>query len=222
MFTGIIEEFGEIVSVTGGSKLKDLIIRAKVVSENIKLGQSISVNGVCLTVTEILSNGFKLQVGQETLKTTNLGELRTGNKVHLERGMMVGSRFDGHIVQGHVDGTAELSKKHEIGENLELTIKYPEKLGAYFIEKGSIALDGVSLTIQSIDRKSNLLSVFLIPHTIRSTLFSGYREGKILNIEVDVVGKYIHSLMSLLLNQGNEEKNTKNLSMDFLAKQGYL
>ncbi|MBU1626485.1 riboflavin synthase [bacterium] len=222
MFTGIIEEIGEVKSISGKNQLKELILNVKKIEEKTTPGQSICVSGVCLTITEIISNGIKLQIGKETLKTTNLGELRSGHKVHLERGMLVGSRFDGHIVQGHVDGTTRLAKKVVIGESLELTFKYPEGLGIYFIQKGSVAIDGVSLTIQSIDRKANLLTLFLIPHTVKSTLFSEYREGKISNIEVDLLGKYIHNIIRTILDVNNKNKIAKDISLELLAKQGYL
>ena len=222
MFTGIIEEIGKISSIKGGNEIKELSIHAPKIAKDAEKGQSISVNGVCLTVKETFSSGFQVQMGTETLKTTSLNGIRTEDRVHLERGMTIGSRLDGHIVQGHVDGTSELINKIKRGDNLQLSVKYPENLGMFFIKKGSVALDGVSLTIHSLDRKSNLLIISLIPHTIKSTLFSEYNEGKILNIEVDLIGKYIYNFISGLIN-GNEKNKAKNeLSMEFLAKQGYL
>jgi riboflavin synthase len=222
LFTGIIEEIGVVETIGGNSQLLDLTFNVKKINENATLGQSVSVNGVCLTVTEVKPRLIKVQIGQETLKTANLGALKVGNKVHLERGMLIGSRFDGHIVQGHVDGTTKLIKKTSVGENLELTFQFPDNLGIYFIPKGSVAIDGVSLTIQSIDRRSSCFSVFLIPYTLKSTLFSEYREGRISNIEVDLLGKYIHNMIAIMINIDNKDKMKKDISLELLAKQGYL
>jgi len=221
LFTGIIEEIGKITSISGGSRFKELVVHARRIAQEAKLGQSISVNGVCLTITKTFSSDFQVQMGTETLKITNLSKLKAGDKVHLERGLKIGERLDGHLVQGHVDGTCELVRKSKSGENIELTIKYPQEIGTLLIPKGSVALNGVSLTLHSINRKSNHFVVSLIPHTIKSTLFSEYKEGTTLNIEVDLVGKYIHNIISEML-KNNSKRNIDSLSKEFLAKQGYL
>jgi len=222
LFTGIVEEIGEIVSITSRNQAKDVIIKAPSIFDSVILGQSICVNGVCLTISKIVSKGIEVQAGFETLRTTNLNEIAIGMEVHLERAMQVGSRFDGHIVQGHIDGTCKLLRKLKRGENLEFSVKFPPELGIYLIDKGSVALDGVSLTLVSVDKENSVFSVGLIPHTLKTSLFSEYSEGKILNIELDLIGKYIHNVITELFYEDSKKEKINSITKDFLVKHGYL
>jgi riboflavin synthase len=171
-------------------------IQCRLVLEDIKEGASISVNGVCLTAVNIQPDGFWCDLSPETLARTNLGALREGSLVNLERPAAVGSRLSGHIVQGHVDGTAEfLSLEPFADGNWWLKVRLPAELDRYVIHKGSITLDGVSLTVASLD--GNIAGVAIIPHTYQNTIMRGYGPGTVINVEVDLIGKYVEKLMTL-------------------------
>jgi riboflavin synthase len=191
LFTGIIEEVGTVAAA--GSRMR---IECRLVLEDIKEGASISVNGVCLTAVNIQPDGFWCDLSPETLARTNLGALREGSLVNLERPAAVGSRLSGHIVQGHVDGTAEfLSLEPFADGNWWLKVRLPAELDRYVIHKGSITLDGVSLTVASLD--GNIAGVAIIPHTYQNTIMRGYGPGTVINVEVDLIGKYVEKLMTL-------------------------
>jgi riboflavin synthase len=190
MFTGIIEELGEVLEA--GSHLK---IRCRTVLEDASLGSSIAVNGVCLTVVELDRDGFSADLAPETLARTNLGALTRGSLVNLERPLAAGQRLSGHIVQGHIDGTAEfLSLDPLPEENWSLAIRVPPELDRYLIYKGSVALDGVSLTIASLE--NCILGAAIIPHTYENTAMRAYRRGARVNIEVDLIAKYVEKLVA--------------------------
>ena len=189
MFTGIIEELGAI-ALEGGR----LRILCRAALSGLSPGASIAVNGVCLTAVRIASDSFGADLSPETLARTSLGHLTPGALVNLERPLAIGDRLGGHIVQGHVDGTAQVLSLDALpDENWELRVSVPPELGRYMIYKGSIAIDGVSLTIASINATE--LSIAIIPHTYASTSMQGYRRGTIVNIEVDQIAKYIEKLL---------------------------
>ena len=189
MFTGIIEELGTIA--VAGSRLR--IECAKVLEDSTE-GSSIAVNGVCLTAVRLQRDGFWCDLSPETLARTNLGALRPGALVNLERPVAVGDRLSGHIVQGHVDGTAEfLSLKPLPDQNWWLEVRIPPELDRYMIHKGSVALDGVSLTIAGL--KDHVLSVAIIPHTYANTAMQRNRPGAAVNVEVDLIAKYVEKLV---------------------------
>lgn len=189
MFTGIIEEVGKVV--VGGQKLH---ILCQKVLQDARQGSSIAVNGVCLTAVDIQSDGFWCDLSPETLARTNLGALRQNSLVNLERPAAVGDRLSGHIVQGHVDGTAEFLALAPLTEgNWWLTVRIPRDLDRYLIPKGSVTLDGVSLTIASLE--GEIAGVAVIPHTYENTVMREYRPGAALNVEVDVIGKYVEKLL---------------------------
>ena len=194
MFTGIIEELGEIASVEpqqAGSRLR---VRARHVISDAKLGDSIAVNGVCLTAVELSTEGFTADMAPETLRRTNLGTLKPGTRVNLERPMRIGGRLDGHIVQGHVDGTGELIALTELGSgNWWLDIGVPSELERYLVFKGSICVDGISLTVASLE--SGRLSITIIPHTYAATNLRTRRPGDRLNLECDIVAKYVEKMI---------------------------
>ncbi len=189
MFTGIIEEVGTIG--VAGSRMR---IQCRLVLEDIKEGASIAVNGVCLTAVDIQADGFYCDLSPETLARTSLGALREGSPVNLERAAAVGDRLSGHIVQGHVDGTADFLSLAPLPDgNWWLKVRIPAELDRYVIHKGSITLDGVSLTIASLD--ANVVGVAIIPHTYQNTVMRGYAPGFTINVEVDLIGKYVEKLM---------------------------
>jgi len=195
MFTGIVEETGTIEFVQPLSAGARIRIQAAAVLSDLTPGASIAVNGVCLTAVEIGSHGFECDLAPETISRSNLGELQAGSSVNLERPLLPTSRLSGHIVQGHVDATAEVVELKALGDdNWWLTVRVPGELERYFVSKGSITIDGVSLTIASID--SGLIGVTIIPHTYQNTRMRGYHPGVYVNIECDILAKHIERLLS--------------------------
>ena len=189
MFTGIVEEIGTIVGTRPGG----FSIRASDVLEGLGLGDSISVNGACLTATELGPGSFSVDVVPETLRRTNLGSLSEGSPVNLERGLRAGGRLDGHIVQGHVDGTGRIESIREDGDAVMVSIAAGPSIMRYVVEKGFIAVDGVSLTVVGCDEER--FSVTIIPHTWKHTIM-GLREcGDQVNLEVDILAKYVERLV---------------------------
>src|SRR5580704_11295394 len=189
MFTGIIEEVGVVVAA--GHRMR---VQCRLVLEDIKEGASIAVNGVCLTAVNIQPDAFWCDLSPETLARTNLGALRAGSLVNLERPAAVGDRLSGHIVQGHVDATAKFLALEPLSEgNWWLTVGIPRELDRYLIPKGSITLDGVSLTVAALD--GDVAAIAIIPHTYQNTVMREYRAGAAVNLEVDVIGKYVEKLL---------------------------
>lgn len=193
MFTGIIQKVGKVQKIDGPRYWIEIGFD----SSTLELGESIAVNGVCLTVAEISSPLAQFFLSEETLARTSLGKLREGSRVNLERAMVASSRLSGHIVQGHVDGIAPLVRMSEAGESRILEFDLPESIARYCVEKGSISLNGVSLTINTIEKKSGSparISLMIIPHTWEHTQFSNLSLGEPVNVEVDIVAKYVESL----------------------------
>ena len=194
MFTGIVEELGQVVSVEAGEESAVLRVRGPLVTSDATHGASIAVNGVCLTVVEHDAESFSVDVMAETLRRSSLGALSAGDPVNLERAMAANSRFGGHIVQGHVDGTATITAR-EPGDRWEVvTFTLPGSLARYVVEKGSITVDGVSLTVSAVTGDS--FSVSLIPTTLDLTTLGHKGIGATVNLEVDVLAKYVERLMS--------------------------
>ncbi len=188
MFTGIVEEVGSVKAVEEGG----LVIGASAVLSDVKVGDSIAVNGACLTVTAYDESGFSVDVVPETLRRTNLGELASGAPVNLERSMPAYGRFGGHMVQGHIDGTADIRSIESEGDALTVIFDAPPSIMRYVVEKGFIAVDGASLTIVNCDNFS--FSVSLIPHTQDNTIFKTKSAGDSVNLEVDITAKYVERL----------------------------
>ncbi len=189
MFTGIIEEVGTIA--VAGHRMR---LQCRLVLADIKEGASIAVNGVCLTAVDIQPDGFWCDLSPETLAVSNLGALREGSLVNLERPAAVGDRLSGHIVQGHVDGTAEFLALSPLPDgNWWLQVRMPHDLDRYLIHKGSVTLDGVSLTIAAIE--NDVAGVAIIPHTYQNTILHSYGPGTAINVEVDLIGKYVEKLI---------------------------
>lgn len=189
MFTGIIEEVGTVE--TAGSRMS---IRARTVMSDLKEGDSVCVNGVCLTAVRLHAGGFGADLAPETLRRSNLGALHAGSLVNLERSMPANGRFSGHIVQGHVDGTGEVISLEELGDqNWWLTIQLPPEMLPYVVFKGSITIDGISLTIAKLER--DRLSVTIIPHTYQVTAMRNWKPGWRVNLEADIVAKYVERML---------------------------
>lgn len=193
MFTGIIEEIGTVAMLQRGQHSAVLKIQAKTVLEGTKTGDSIAVNGVCLTVTELFSDSFKADVMHETLDRSALAKLVCGSRVNLERAMPADGRFGGHIVAGHVDGVGRITRIRRDDTAVWYTVEADSGVLRYVVEKGSVALDGISLTVADVTAKN--FSISVIPHTVRQTVLHERREGDLVNVETDVVGKYIEKLM---------------------------
>ncbi|WP_018590405.1 riboflavin synthase [Terrisporobacter glycolicus] len=215
MFTGIIEEIGIIQSIKKNNKSSVLSIQGKKIFEDIHIGDSISVNGVCLTVTTFSNKTFTADVMNETLSRSSLGSLKNGSYVNLERAMSSSGRFGGHIVSGHIDGTGRIIKIKRDDNAIWYTIIVEDSLIRYIVEKGSVAIDGISLTIANVNKNS--FSVSIIPHTSQETILSHRLVGDIVNIENDVIGKYVEKLITFEKNK----KDESNITMDFLINNGF-
>jgi len=213
MVTGIIEELGTVEALEtrpAGARLK---VRCAAVLADMSIGASIAVNGVCLTAVDRRPDSFSADLAPETLRRSNLGDLRAGSRVNLERPLSPSGRLDGHIVQGHVDGTGEFLSLEALGDdNWWLRIRVPAELDPFLVYKGSIAIDGISLTIAALE--GDALSVTIIPHTYRNTTLATYRPGARLNIECDILAKHVEKLLRKL-----DVKS--GLSIDNLREQGY-
>lgn len=211
MFTGIIEEVGHIRQMGGGQ----LAIDCQKVVGDVALGDSIAVNGVCLTVTSFDKNHFTADVMPETIRRTSLAELKKGSPVNLERALTLSSRLGGHIVSGHIDGTGEILSFKEEGNAILMKIAAGSELLRYIVEKGSVALDGISLTVAAVTNKD--FTVSLIPHTREVTNLGSKKAGSTINIETDVLGKYVEKMLA-----GSEgQKNAGGLSRAFLLENGF-
>src|SRR5205807_2830524 len=197
MFTGIIEELGAVESLlmrAAGARLK---VRCSTVLSDMAEGASIAVNGVCLTAVDLRPDSFSADLAPETLRRSNLGDLRAGSRVNLERPLSLSGRLSGHIVQGHVDGAGEFLSLEALGdENWWLRIRVPAELDPFLVYKGSIAIDGISLTIAALEART--LSVTIIPHTYRHTTLGGYRAGARVNVECDILAKHVEKLLRRL------------------------
>lgn len=195
MFTGIIEEIGTVTAVRRASRGASLTISASKILEDVREGDSIAVNGTCLTVTSYTDHSFTVDAVPETLARTSLSMARAGSPVNLERALRAGSRFGGHIVSGHIDGTGKIVKKERDGNAVNLTISFDPPKMKYILEKGSVAVDGVSLTVTRRDGET--FSVSVIPHTGAKTILLGKHSGDPVNIECDLVGKYVEQLLGI-------------------------
>lgn len=215
MFTGIIEEIGIIKNVKKNNKSSIITIQGKRIFEDINIGDSISVNGVCLTVTTFSNEIFTADVMNETLSRSSLSSLQNGSYVNLERAMSASGRFGGHIVSGHIDGTGKIIKIKRDDNAIWYTVTVEDNLIKYIVEKGSIAIDGISLTVVNVNENS--FSVSIIPHTSQETILSNRLVGDIVNIENDIIGKYVEKLITFEKNK----KDESNITMDFLINNGF-
>ncbi|CUB36468.1 MULTISPECIES: riboflavin synthase subunit alpha [Bacillus] len=215
MFTGIIEETGTIESMKKAGHSMALTIKCSKILEDVHLGDSIAVNGICLTVTDFTKNQFTVDVMPETVKATSLNDLTKGSKVNLERAMAANGRFGGHFVSGHVDGTAEITRIEEKSNAVYYDLKMDPSLTKTLVLKGSITVDGVSLTIFGLTEDT--VTISLIPHTISETNFSEKTIGSKVNIECDMIGKYMYRF----LHKANENKTQQTITKAFLSENGF-
>lgn len=211
MFTGIVEEMGKISAIRQGAKSAQLTIQAKTVLEGTRIGDSIAVNGVCLTVTSLSASAFTADVMAESLRRSSLGDLSMGSPVNLERAMAADGRFGGHIVSGHIDGTGTISSFRREDNAVWVTVSTPANLLRYIVEKGSVAIDGVSLTVAAVTERD--FSVSLIPHTGAQTILLQKRVGEKVNLECDIIGKYVEKLL--------QPHREGSITMEFLAEHGF-
>ena len=218
MFTGIVEELGKIKKIEHGSQSIVLTIEAKKVLEDVKLGDSIAVNGVCLTVTNFREQEFTVDVMPETMRNSSLADLKVGQVANLERALQVNDRLGGHLVSGHIDGVGIIKGKKREDNATIVTIEPPEGLLKYIIHKGSITIDGVSLTVASLD--NNSFDISLIPHTSQITILGNKDIGDKVNLEADMIGKYVERMMNF--KQKNNQSSNSDLDLDLLKDKGFL
>ena len=214
MFTGIVEELGTVKQVVSGSAWGQIEIAGREVLEGTKLGDSIAVNGVCLTVTNLRSDSFTADVMAETMRRSNLGSLKKGDQVNLERAMAADGRFGGHMVSGHIDGTGVISQMKQEGNAVWVTVDTSEELMRLIVEKGSIAIDGISLTVAK--EMPGAFQVSIIPHTGEETTLLKKKTGAVVNLENDMIGKYVEKLM-----RKESEGGGSSLTLDFLKQHGF-
>lgn len=215
MFTGIIEEVGRVKNIKSGGKSAVLTLEARIIFEDLKLGDSVAVNGVCLTAASIEKNTFTADVMHETIRRSSLGDLTVGSYVNLERAMAVDGRFGGHIVSGHIDGMGTIRSIQQDDNAIWYTVAAEGDLMKYIIPKGSIAIDGISLTVVDIEQESFRVSI--IPHTAKETILSRKKAGDKVNLENDVIGKYVEKLLSHRQPVNNKSSITK----EFLMENGF-
>lgn len=217
MFTGIIEEIGTVKKI---QKVSDqavtMTISSSKILEDVGLGDSISVNGICLTVTHFTSDYFEVDAMPETIKATSLNSLKKGSSVNLERAMAANGRFGGHFVSGHIDATGKIVKKKKEQNAIYYDIEIPNDLTKYILPKGSITVDGTSLTIFGIQK--NIFTISLIPHTAKETILGEKEEGDIVNIECDMLAKYVQKM----LQNDDHEQKVNRISKDFLQQNGFM
>lgn len=219
MFTGLVEEMGTVIHQQRGAASARLKIGAQKIMEDLAIGDSISVNGICLTVTSFGEGAFTTDVMAETLAKTNLAALQPGHRVNLERALRLGDRLGGHLVSGHIDGVGNITKleKHDIATLI--TINAPDEVMRYIIKKGSVAIDGTSLTV--VDFTANSFRVSLIPHTAQATVLGAKKIGDAVNLEGDLIGKYVERML-LVGREPNDPLESQGVSMSVLARHGFL
>ena len=217
MFTGIVEECGTVLDVLKNGVSGSVQIQASTVLEGTKTGDSIAVNGVCLTVTKLTKSSFTADVMAETFRRTNLGNLGKNSRVNLERAMAANGRFGGHIVSGHIDGTGVISRIKEEGNAVWIYISAPQSILNLIVEKGSVAVDGISLTVAAVSDKEFAVSV--IPHTRENTALSGKKTGAVVNLENDIIGKYVQKLTGTAqINESSENQSERDKKiLDWLS-----
>lgn len=215
MFTGIVEEIGTIRQINRGVHSAELIIAAQKVLTGTQIGDSIAVNGICLTVTKISPQLFSVDVMPETLSRTALAQLNAGSRVNLERAMRADGRFGGHIVSGHIDGVGEIVKIKRDDNAIWYTVRTVPEVLHYVVEKGSITLDGISLTVARVE--ADRFSISAIPHTVAMTVLRDRQEGDSVNLETDIIGKYVEKF----LFSPTETRATQGITRDFLLQHGF-
>ena len=221
MFTGIIEGLGNIAAIHSSGQGNRVTIEAGFALDQTKIGDSISVSGACLTAVKIEGRRFEVDVSPETLKTTIFGQAKVGDRVNLERAMRFSDRIDGHLVSGHIDGTGIVKQREIQGNAVIVTIEVAESLTRYMIAKGSVAVDGISLTINSCDAGSFAISI--IPHTAKLTTIGFKNRGDRVNIETDMIGKYVERFLAGVSESGKDQISKRStIDQEYLIKTGFI
>ncbi|MGB9887456.1 MAG: riboflavin synthase [Moorellales bacterium] len=220
MFTGLVEEIGRVQKLEKYHRGALLAINARKILGDLAVGDSVAVNGACLTVTEVGEEGFAVEVMGETLSRTNLGALQSGARVNLERALPLGGRLGGHLVTGHVDAMGTIVEKLPEGHAFWLWVEAPSELLPYLVRKGSVAVDGVSLTV--VERRGSVFSVSLVSHTLTHTTLGEKGTGEKVNLEIDLVARYLAGLIGLPTAGEGTRPGVSRLSLDFLAQHGFL
>lgn len=215
MFTGIIEGLGRVAGIRSSGQGSRLTVEADFDLSGTRVGDSIAVSGACLTAVQVSARRFEVDVSPETLAKTTLGAARLGERLNLERAMRLSDRIDGHLVSGHIDGTGVIDGREAAGNAAIVAVLVPVELTRYMILKGSVAVDGISLTINSLER--NRFTVSIIPHTARLTTIGFKQKGERVNIETDMIGKYVEKFLS-----ARTDSPRPGVTMDLLAKAGYI
>ncbi|MBY8074718.1 riboflavin synthase [Vibrio fluvialis] len=216
MFTGIVEAVGTLTAITPkGEDITISVDAGKLDLGDVKLGDSIATNGVCLTVVEFNSHSYSADLSLETLKKSGFADYKVGDKVNLEKAMLPTTRFGGHIVSGHVDGVGEIVERNAVGRAIEFWVAIPAELSKYVAEKGSITVDGISLTVN--DLRKNAFKLTIVPHTTQETTIDHFQVGRKVNLEVDVMARYLERL----LNGGRDEQPESRITMEFLQQNGF-
>ncbi|EOI6605777.1 riboflavin synthase [Vibrio parahaemolyticus] len=216
MFTGIVEAVGKLTAITPkGEDITVTVEVGKLDMSDVKLGDSIATNGVCLTVIDFGSNYYSADLSLETLKKTGFANYQVGEKVNLEKAMLPTTRFGGHIVSGHVDGVGEIVERNQVGRAIEFWVAMPAEISKYVAEKGSITVDGISLTVN--DLRKNAFKLTIVPHTCEETTIDQFQVGRKVNLEVDVLARYMERLLRGL----QEEQPESRITMDFLQQNGF-
>lgn len=219
MFTGIIEAVGTVETKQAkAGDLKVKIATGQLDLSDVKLGDSIAVNGVCLTVIELAADGFSADISNETVNYTRWSEIAIGERVNLEKAMMPTSRLGGHIVSGHVDGIAQVVDRQEDARSIRFKVAAPDSLAKYIAHKGSITIDGVSLTVNAVS--GSIFELNIVPHTAKETTLYGFQAGKKVHIEVDVIARYLERLISG--QKDDVQSNKRTVSEGFLAEHGFV
>jgi riboflavin synthase len=221
MFTGIIEGLGNIAAIRSSGQGNRVTIEADFSLDQTKIGDSISVSGACLTAVKVGDRRFEVDVSPETLKTTIFDQAKVGDRVNLERAMRFSDRIDGHLVSGHIDGTGIVKQREILGNAVIVTITVAESLTRYMIAKGSVAVDGISLTINSCDAGS--FSISIIPHTAKLTTIGFKNRGDRVNIETDMIGKYVERFLTGVSQTGKDQiLKRSTIDQDYLIKTGFI
>ena len=216
MFTGLVETTGTILRLERADRGLHLTLRASLESPDLKIGESIAVDGVCLTVVSLQGDAFTVDVSEETVSRSTLGQRRPGDEVNLERALRLGDRLSGHLVSGHADGTGRVAARQRRGESLVVKFEIPPELSRYLIEKGSVAVNGVSLTVNRCEGRQ--FEVNVVPHTARASTLGNLKVGDRVNVEVDLIGKYVEKF--LLQRIGSQ--STGGVDHEFLTRHGFL
>lgn len=214
MFTGLIEDLGTLLEIGAGGNAAKVTVKTSLPINELRLGESIAVNGACLTVTGFATGQFSADVSPETLAKTTLGSLPRGTRVNLERALRLCDRLGGHLVSGHVDGQARIVERTRQGNAWRFVMQLDEELARQLVAKGSVAVDGISLTVNEVAR--DRFAVMVIPHTLEQTTLMGLQVGALVNIETDLIGKYVARLL------GTDDRQSGGITLDLLAKSGFL